>query len=77
MQAALHLCMRVQVGAEFLARFYPVHTVLLPAPTWANHHKIFPLGGIADVRTYRYFRPATRDLDFQVGLCLQPLTIRV
>ena len=55
-----------QVGAEFLARHYPVHTVLLPSPTWANHTKIFPLAGIADVRTYRYFRAASRDLDFQV-----------
>ena len=59
-----------QVGAEFLARHYPVHTVLLPSPTWANHTKIFPLAGIADVRTYRYFRAASRDLDFQVGSAL-------
>lgn len=57
------------MGAEFLARHYPVRTVLLPSPTWANHHKIFPLAGIADVRTYRYFRAPTRDLDFEVCPC--------
>lgn len=28
----------------------------------ANHHKIFPKGGVA-VRTYRYYAPATRGLD--------------
>ena len=65
------------MGGEFLARHYPVRTVLLPSPTWANHHKIFPLAGIPDVRTYRYFRPATRDLDFQVGPRLQTLSLPV
>lgn len=57
-----------QVGAEFLAQHYPVHTVLLPSPTWANHHKIFPLAGIKDVRTYRYYKPSTCGLDFEVRL---------
>ena len=56
----------VQVGAEFLAQHYPVHTVLLPNPTWANHNKIFPLAGIKDVRKYRYFKPSTKGLDFEV-----------
>ena len=56
----------VQVGAEFLAQHYPVHTVLLPNPTWANHNKIFPLAGIKDVRKYRYFKPATKGLDYEV-----------
>ena len=28
----------------------------------ANHHKIFPSGGVG-VRTYRYYAPATRGLD--------------
>ncbi|KAK9915069.1 hypothetical protein WJX75_004347 [Coccomyxa subellipsoidea] len=55
----------LRVGAEFLAQHYPVHTVLLPSPTWANHHKIFPLAGIKDVRTYRYYKPSTRGLDFE------------
>ena len=54
------------MGAEFLAQHYPVHTVLLPNPTWANHNKIFPLAGIKDVRKYRYFKPATKGLDYEV-----------
>lgn len=57
-----------QVGAEFLALHYPVHTVLLPNPTWANHNKIFPLAGIKDVRKYRYFKPSTKGLDYEVIL---------
>lgn len=56
----------VQVGAEFLAQHYRVHTVLLPNPTWANHNKIFPLAGIKDVRKYRYFKPSTKGLDYEV-----------
>ncbi|CAL5221184.1 g3330 [Coccomyxa viridis] len=55
----------LRVGAEFLAQHYPVHTVLLPNPTWANHNKIFPLAGIKDVRKYRYFKPSTKGLDYE------------
>jgi len=54
------------VGAEFLARNYPVKTVLLPSPTWPSHNKIFPLAGVSDVRAYRYFKPSTRGLDYEV-----------
>ncbi len=61
----------MQVGAEFLAQHYPVHTVLLPNPTWANHNKIFPLAGIKDVRKYRYFKPSTKGLDYEVCSCLR------
>ena len=56
------------MGAEFLARHYPVKTVLLPSPTWPSHNKIFPLAGVTDVRAYRYFKPSTRGLDYEVGL---------
>ena len=54
------------MGAEFLARHYPVKTVLLPSPTWPSHNKIFPLAGVTDVRAYRYFKPSTRGLDYEV-----------
>jgi aspartate/tyrosine/aromatic aminotransferase len=70
-----HLCL--QVGAEFLARHYPVHTVLLPNPTWANHNKIFPLAGIKDVRKYRYFKPSTKGLDYEVRLAKAPSCISI
>ena len=56
-----------KVGAEFLAKHYPgAKVVLLPLPTWANHNKIFPNAGL-EVRTYRYFLPSTRLLDFEVS----------
>ena len=63
-----HSIAALQVGAEFLALHYPVHTVLLPNPTWANHNKIFPLAGIKDVRKYRYFKPSTKGLDYEVTM---------
>ena len=62
----LRILCAAQVGAEFLAQHYSVHTVLLPNPTWANHNKIFPLAGIKDVRKYRYFKPSTKGLDYEV-----------
>jgi len=62
----------MQVGAEFLAQHYPVRTVLLPNPTWANHNKIFPLAGIKDVRKYRYFKPSTKGLDYEVCPASRP-----
>jgi aspartate/tyrosine/aromatic aminotransferase len=56
----------VQVGAEFLARHYPgPKLIFLPDPTWANHNKIFPAGGI-EIRKYRYYLPKTRGLDYEV-----------
>ena len=55
-----------QVGAEFLALHYPLKLIYIPSPTWANHNKIFPLAGI-QIRNYRYYKPSTRGLDFEVG----------
>jgi aspartate/tyrosine/aromatic aminotransferase len=64
---SLCFCPSGQVGAEFLASNYPgPKVVYLPAPTWANHHKIFPNAGI-EARTYRYYLPSTRGLDFAVS----------
>lgn len=58
----------LRVGAEFLAKHYPRNKVVyLPSPTWGNHNKIFPNGGIP-VKPYRYYLPSTRGLDFQ-GMC--------
>ncbi len=42
-----------------------VRVIYLPDPTWANHNKIFPAGGI-EVRKYRYYLPKTRGLDYEV-----------
>lgn len=39
-------------------------TIYIPQPTWGNHTKIFGLAGLS-VKTYRYYDPATRGLDFK------------
>ncbi|KAI5669324.1 hypothetical protein M9H77_19177 [Catharanthus roseus] len=54
----------LRVGAEFLARHYHQHTIYIPQPTWGNHPKVFTLAGLT-VRSYRYYDPATRGLNFQ------------
>lgn len=54
----------LRVGAEFLARHYHEHTIYIPLPTWGNHPKVFTLAGLS-VKTYRYYNPATRGLDFE------------
>lgn len=49
--------------------------IYLPSPTWGNHNKIFPNGGIA-VKHYRYYLPATRGLDF-AGTFLMPEAVAI
>lgn len=38
--------------------------IYIPQPTWGNHAKLFPLAGLS-VKTYRYYDPPTRGLNFQ------------
>lgn len=54
----------LRVGAEFLARHYHQLIIYIPNPTWGNHPKVFNLAGLS-VKTYRYYNPATRGLDFE------------
>ncbi|KAA8521796.1 hypothetical protein F0562_012469 [Nyssa sinensis] len=54
----------LRVGAEFLAKHYHQRTIYIPQPTWGNHVKIFTLAGLS-VKTYSYYDPATRGLNFQ------------
>ncbi|GAY48264.1 hypothetical protein CUMW_110390 [Citrus unshiu] len=54
----------LRVGAEFLARHYHQRTIYIPQPTWGNHPKVFTLAGLS-VKSYRYYDPATRGLNFQ------------
>ncbi|CAL5440553.1 unnamed protein product [Camellia sinensis] len=54
----------LRVGAEFLAKHYHQRTIYIPQPTWGNHPKIFTIGGLS-VKTYSYYDPATRGLNFQ------------
>ncbi|KAK1367749.1 Aspartate aminotransferase [Heracleum sosnowskyi] len=53
----------LRVGAEFLARHYHQRTVYITQPTWGNHPKVFALAGLS-VKTYRYYDPTTRGLNF-------------
>lgn len=54
----------LRVGGEFLAKHYHERTIYIPLPTWGNHPKVFTLAGLS-VKTYRYYDPATRGLNFQ------------
>lgn len=54
----------LRVGGEFLAKHYHEHTIYIPQPTWGNHPKIFTLAGLS-VKSYRYFNPQTKGLDFE------------
>lgn len=49
----LSFFLALQVGGEFLARFYKgSRLVLIPNPSWANHRNIFERCGL-EVQTYR------------------------
>ncbi|URD98534.1 Aspartate aminotransferase [Musa troglodytarum] len=54
----------LRVGGEFLARHYHERTIYIPQPTWGNHPKVFTLAGLS-VKTYRYYDPTTRGLNFE------------
>lgn len=58
----------LRVGAEFLARQLKLRTFYYSSPTWENHHLIFINAGFTDARTYRYWNPETRSIDFE-GMC--------
>ena len=60
----------LRVGAEFLYHQYPVKTIYIPVPTWANHWATFGLAGL-QVKTYRYYKPSTCLLDYEVSNCVQ------
>ncbi|KAG7365542.1 aspartate aminotransferase [Nitzschia inconspicua] len=53
-----------RIGGEFLSQFYSSKNILVPDPTWGNHHKIFKECGLT-VGTYRYYDRSTNRLDLQ------------
>jgi aspartate aminotransferase, mitochondrial len=58
-----------RIGGEFLSQFYSSSAtkrsiILVPDPTWGNHHKIFKECGL-DVGTYRYYDRSTNRLDLE------------
>ncbi|XVE70431.1 hypothetical protein DITRI_Ditri10aG0072200 [Diplodiscus trichospermus] len=54
----------LRVGAEFLTKHYHQRTIYIPLPSWGNHLKVFTMAGLS-VKTYRYYDPTTRGLNFQ------------
>ncbi|KAK8602239.1 hypothetical protein V6N13_058113 [Hibiscus sabdariffa] len=54
----------LRVGAEFLAKHYHERTIYIPQPSWGNHLKVFTMAGLS-VKTYSYYDPTTRGLNFQ------------
>ncbi|XWS17281.1 hypothetical protein CRYUN_Cryun33cG0054000 [Craigia yunnanensis] len=54
----------LRVGAEFLTKHYHQRTIYIPLPSWGNHLKVFTMAGLL-VKTYRYYDPTTRGLNFQ------------
>ncbi|KAL9261147.1 Aspartate aminotransferase, cytoplasmic-like protein [Drosera capensis] len=54
----------LRVGSEFLARHYHQRVIYVPLPTWGNHLKVSHFGGL-EVKSYRYYDPTTRGLNFQ------------
>lgn len=53
----------LRVASEFLFKFYSSKTIYVCQPTWGNHNKIFPSGGLA-IKPYRYYDSSTRGLDY-------------
>jgi aromatic-amino-acid transaminase len=53
----------LKVGADFLHSYFSTAKVWVSAPTWDNHFAIFSGAGY-EVRTYPYYSPATKGVDF-------------
>ena len=53
----------LKIGADFLRQIAPQATVWISDPSWENHRQLFEAAGFK-VRTYPYFEPKTRGLDF-------------
>ncbi|XP_078488641.1 aspartate aminotransferase, cytoplasmic-like [Ciona intestinalis] len=58
----------LRLAAEFLFRFYNKREkstpVYVSSPTWGNQTAVFKNAGFTDMRTYRYWDPETRGLDY-------------
>lgn len=54
----------LRMGAEFLARVLKRNVFYFSVPTWDNHCRIFLQSGFDDERTYRYWDPVNRNIDF-------------
>lgn len=50
--------------AEFQNRYLPNSKVLIPKPTWSNHHNIWRDAQVP-AGEFRYYKPETRGLDYE------------
>lgn len=53
----------LRVAADLIQAQFPGSTIWISDPTWANHAAIFQAAGLK-VRTYAYYDPPSRGLDF-------------
>jgi len=53
----------LKVGADLLRRLAPGAAVWISEPSWENHRALFENAGF-EVRSYPYYDPATKGLDF-------------
>ncbi|XP_060534384.1 aspartate aminotransferase, mitochondrial-like isoform X1 [Cylas formicarius] len=54
----------LRLGGAFLKNFFPGSKIIyLPSLTWLNHVPVFKHSGL-DIKTYKYYDPETRTLDF-------------
>ena len=53
----------LKIGADFLKRLSPNAEVWISDPSWENHRQLFEAAGFI-VRSYAYYEPKTRGLDF-------------
>ncbi|KAG6458386.1 hypothetical protein O3G_MSEX010833 [Manduca sexta] len=54
----------LRIGAELLNKHLKYTTFYYSNPTWENHHLVFVNSGFTQPRTYRYWNPKTRAIDF-------------
>lgn len=54
----------LRIGADFLRRCAGFKIVYISQPTWPNHRLVFIHAGFEEVRTYRYWDPNNRQLDY-------------
>ncbi|XP_059612201.1 aspartate aminotransferase, cytoplasmic [Phlebotomus argentipes] len=55
----------LRLGAEFLARILHRTTFYVSTPTWENHNKVFTYAGFTHAKTYRYWDPNIRGINFE------------
>lgn len=53
----------LKIGADFLKQLSPGAQAWISEPSWENHRQLFEAAGFK-VKSYRYYDPATKGLDF-------------